>query len=267
MMGVLTLPTGETSTCLTLPSLALALRRARVPQLFVRAADIDDPVGYDHSGTYLASVLIGHKPHCLFTFLTSPTVDHRTSAEQRREDRHDTRSDRVTTDNHLPSRCASRLTPASIRSNPLAVRRHVAEVGAALAPIISNLGGLRWKDGRGPDGGGAAARGDVPEVAIRTHRVIVTARRSEGYRLLPRRLRDRPRRQRCLDSVRYPLQCAARREKVGSSRSVGQRRPGKPTQDSEAHGVQSTRRSSVRYRARLAKYFSTVASVDPSGTW
>jgi len=53
---------------------------------------------------------------------------------------------------------------------------------------MGNLGGLRCKDGRGPDGGGAAARGDVPEVAIRTHRVIVTARRSEGYRLLPRRL-------------------------------------------------------------------------------
>jgi len=70
-----------------------------------------------------------------------------------------------------------------------------------------------------------------------------------------------------VDGVCYPLAVRRSSREVRSSRNVGQRRPGKPTQDFEAPGVQSTRRSSVRYRARLAKYFSTVASVDPSGTW
>jgi len=74
----------------------------------------------------------------------------------------------------------------------------------SLPPIMGNLGGLAGRDGRGPDGGGAAARGDVPEVAIRTHRVIVTARRSEGYRYRRAGSKTGLVTQPCLDSVGYP---------------------------------------------------------------
>jgi len=86
--------------------------------------------------------------------------------------------------------------------------------------IMGNLGGLRCKDCRGPDGGGAVARGDVPEVAIRTHRVTVTARRSEGYRLLPRRLRDRSRRPALFGSVRYPHRQSSARLRVAPHRQA-----------------------------------------------
>ncbi len=40
---------------------------------------------------------------------------------------------------------------------------HAAMLLAPIPLIMGNLGGLRWKDGRGPDGGGAAARGMFPK--------------------------------------------------------------------------------------------------------